>query len=170
MHMRVGGPDTPKHDREQCLKLARRKFMEAKQAIGGAVSLVESSVHDILLLEAPMEVLIKLYRRVRPKPDCDIILAIVKVKLGTLLAEKYFGSSDGSESLQEKLAPLERIVTLLGEGYPVMLHDYEYLLGTAMGFEGLFEQAKALVELGREAEALAWMREFIPRFEAALKD
>lgn len=62
-------------------------------------------------------------------------------------------------------APLEGLVTLLGEGYPVMLHDDESLLGTAIGFEAIELQARALVMLGREAEALAWMREYIPRVE-----
>jgi hypothetical protein len=47
-----------------------------------------------------------------------------------------------------------------------MLHDSEYLLSTAIGFEAIEPQAKALVMLGREVEALAWMREYTPRVEA----
>jgi len=63
-------------------------------------------------------------------------------------------------------APLERLVTLLGEGYPAMLHDDESLLGTAIGFEAIKLQARALVMLGRKAEASAWMREYTPGVEA----
>ena len=57
-------------------------------------------------------------------PIRDDILAMVKVKLGTLLAAKGFKTS---RNPQEGPPPLERIVTLLGEGFPVMLRDSESL-------------------------------------------
>lgn len=80
------------------------------------------------------------------------------MKLGTLLALK----EDGPHLL-------ERIIAQLGEGYPAMLHYSEVLLSTAIGFEGLVAQTKALVKLGRKAEAVGWMREYAPRCEAAIK-
>lgn len=163
MHMRVGGPHIPKHDRAQCIVLAGRKIQEAKRALGDLIDLLERPIDEShFCLESPMDVFVRLRSRLNrtlPGPDCDFVLAMVKVKLGTLLA------------IKDKPAPLERIVALLGEGFPVMLHDDdESPLGTAIGIEAIEPQAKALVMLGREAEPLAWMREYTPRVEAYNKD
>lgn len=77
MHMRAEGPYKPKHDREQCLELAKRKCLEAKRALGDVKNLVERPVDDSLFrVEAPMEVLVRLASRLRhhvPNPDSDTI-------------------------------------------------------------------------------------------------
>ena len=86
----------PKHDREQCLKLARRKAIEAKRALGDPIALVERGVSDLFRLEAPMDMFVRLGSRLNrnlPGPDCDSVLAMVNVKLGTMMASKGFKTS-----------------------------------------------------------------------------
>jgi len=82
-----------------------------------------------------------------PDPDREPILAPTKVKLGILLAGK-----EGDQ------AALERGVALLREGLSAMLRESEGVH---------FKRGRRASKFKAESEALAWMREYIPRFDTA---
>ena len=110
-----------------------------------------------------MEVILALGPRLNrclPEASYVVPMAVAKVSLGILSVDK---KSDN--------AALERGVKLFGEGFPIMLckhHSGDLLLPCMIGCEGITKQVYALERLGQKSEAAAWMREYVPRFEAAV--
>ena len=155
----------PEHDREQCLQLAKGKWNKAFRALGD-VELLVDNMGGSSLPEAPMEVLPALGPRIQRHMhdrSRNIRLEIIKRNLGILLTAK-----------KEDPAAMERGIALVGEVFPVLLEkigETEHnLISCPIGWEEIVAKTAALVQLGREAEAVAWMREFGLRFEAATED
>lgn len=113
--------------------------------------------------EASTEVLLTLGPRISrhlPEASYTLPMTIARVGLGILLAAK-----------KEDPASQKRGIALLGEGFPVMLREHvlgDLLLPFPIGWHAINKQVFALENVGRKAEALAWMREYVPRFEAAI--
>jgi hypothetical protein len=113
------------------------------------------------LPEAVMEVLLAVGPRLQrhlPHPMRNHVLALVKMNLGILLV-----------ATEDDLVALERGAALIGEGFPAMLREsfaVDVSLSAPICFKGITERFEALRKLRREAEAVAWMRECVPRFEA----
>jgi hypothetical protein len=153
MHMRVEGPDKPKHDREQCLALAGIKWKNAGLALirdlGGEHRLTDT-VRDYPLPEARLEELLGSGARVQRQladQDREAVLALFKVRLGIHLAEK-----------QDEPAALERGVALLGESFPIVLREFDPVdsyLPTPLGWEAISSMAKALIILERVTDMAA---------------
>ena len=87
--MRTKGTYELRHDREQCLQLAKGKWNKAFRALGDVELLVGQ--YGRHLPEAPIEVLLALGPRIqRHVHDLsrNIRLKIIKINLGILLAAK----------------------------------------------------------------------------------
>jgi hypothetical protein len=159
--MRVEGPNKPKHDREQCLALADIKWNKAIRTLGDLRLLVNNE-KNYPIPGAPMEVLLEIGPRLQrqlPTSTRNFQLTNIRVNLGVLLVNK-----------EDDLVALERGDALIGESFPVMLRDVgdaaKTLLSTTLSWQAISGRAMALSKLGRGGEAVAWMREYVPRFEA----
>lgn len=154
-----------KHDREQCLELAERKWEKAIRALGDPALLLDNA-HGRNLPQAPMEELLRVGPRLQhhmPTQNRAIALAIIRLNLGVLvLTDK-----------EDDQAAVKRAVALVGEVFSVLVRADLRELGikntflSSISWDGIWKRAEFLKRSGRKPEALAWMREYVPIYEAA---